>query len=391
MNPVRNKALCKGSKGISNGVNPARNTRAIEKKSKISNGVNLRIENLYSKLKQQGLDGLIVSSPANISYLNKIISRDSYFLVTKKENIYFTDSRYIEEVKRELKGQVRLKKTNGSVFKIIAEACLKLGLNSVGFEERNLAYAEYNKIYQGLDGKTELIPTHSLIEEFRQIKDIEEVKKIKKGLKITAAALKFIKDFIKPGKSELEVAAELERFIRYQGAYGSSFQIIVGSGPNSSFPHHMSTERKIKNNEAVLIDMGVDYLGYKTDLTRVFFLGKINVLVQKVYEIVLTAQKEAINRIKPATTIAEIDAAGRQYITKKGYGGFFGHAFGHGIGLEVHEGPQICGKEKSELKPGMVFTVEPAIYLPNKFGIRIEDMVLVTEKGCEVLSGSINK
>ncbi len=350
-----------------------------------------RIKKLYSKLEQQGLDGLIVSNPANISYLTKIISRDSYFLVSKKETMYFTDSRYTEEVNKKLKDAVTLKKVNGSVFNLIADACLSLKLKRIGFEERNLPFAEHNKIKEGLHNKAGLVPTHGLIEGLRQVKDSEELKKTKKGIEITGKAFKFIRNFIKPGKTELEIAAELERFIGYQGATGSSFDIIVGSGPNSSFPHHISTERKLKENEPVLIDMGVNYLGYRTDLTRVFFLGKISALARKVYDIVLAAQKCAISRIKPAVTIAEIDTAARQFIAKQGFGAFFGHALGHGVGLEVHEDPHISGKEKSELKPGMVFTIEPAIYLPDQFGIRIEDMVLVTKKGCEVLSGFINK
>jgi len=353
--------------------------------------MNLRIKKLNSKLREQHLEGLIVSNPANISYLTKHKSRDSYLLVSKQENIYFTDSRYTEEAKQALKHTIKLKKINGSVFNSIAEACLDIGLKQIAFEERYMPFAEYDKIIDCLNDKAVLIATHGIIEELRQIKEPEEIEAIRKGMKITSLAFKFIKSFIKPGVKELEVVAELERFIRYQGASGASFEIIVASGPNSSFPHHMPGSRRIQRDEPVLIDMGVDYSGYKTDLTRVFFSGKIKPLVRKVYDIVAVSQREAISRIKPCVKLAEIDAAARQYITSKGYGGFFGHALGHGIGLEVHEYPKISGKEQSELKPGMIFTVEPAIYLPKQFGIRIEDMVLVTQKGCEVLSGSINK
>jgi len=353
--------------------------------------MNSRIKNIYAQLEQENLDGLIVSSPANISYLTKFISRDSYLLASKKGNIYFTDSRYIEEVKPALIGIATLSKSNGSVFKLIADACLSLGLRRVGFEERLLPFAEYKKIVQGVNKKVALVPTHSLIEELRQIKDSEELEKIKKALAITGKAFKFMENFISPGKREIEVVGELERFIRYQGATGSSFNIIVASGPNSSFPHHLPSQRKLKNNEPVLLDMGVDYLGYKSDLTRVFFLGKIKVQIQRIYDIVLEAQNKALKKIKPNEFIAEIDKVSRQYIAKRGFGKFFGHNLGHGVGLEVHEEPRISGEENNILKPGMVFTVEPAIYLPNKFGVRIEDMVLVTKKGCEVLSGAVHK
>jgi Xaa-Pro aminopeptidase len=153
----------------------------------------------------------------------------------------------------------------------------------------------------------------------------------------------------------------------------------------------MTSQRKLKNNEPVLVDLGVDYMGYKSDLTRVFFLGKISPAVKKIYDIVRKAQDKAIKNIKPAVQMYKIDTAARQYITQKGCGGFFGHNLGHGIGLEVHEGPRISPKVKGILKQDMVFTVEPAIYLPGKFGIRLEDIVLVTKKGCNVLSGSLSK
>lgn len=353
--------------------------------------MNQRINKLYSKLEKKNLDGFIVSLPANISYLTEYISRDSYLLVSKKENIYFTDSRYIEEAKLALDGIAAIKKSNGSIFKLIADACLAQGLSRIGFEERNLPFAEYKKIQDGLSSGAVLEPTHSYIEELRQIKESLEVQKIREAIAITARAFKFIKKFIRPGMSELKIAGELERFIRYAGATGASFNTIVGSGPNSSFPHHLVSDRLIKKGELVLIDMGVEFQGYKSDLTRVVLLDKMNVHVQRVYAIVLQAQNRAIKAIKPGTKIAEIDEVSRKFISDVGYGEFFGHALGHGVGLEVHEDPHISGQSPDTLQEGMVFTVEPAIYLPGKFGIRIEDMVLVTSKGCEVLSGAVNK
>ena len=355
------------------------------------NGVNLRLKNIYAKLDKTNLEGFILSSPSNISYLTHFISRDAYLIISKRENIYLTDSRYTEEVKKSLNKAFSLKKINGSVFKIIADACNNLKLKRIGFEERYLPFAEHKKIRENLNKTIDLIPTHNLVEELRQIKSEEELEKIKKAIRITVSALKFIKDFISPGKREIEVAAELERFIRYNGARTSAFDIIVACGANSSFPHHITSQRKIKNNEPVLIDIGVDYLGYKSDLTRVFFLGKITSAVRKIYDIVLQAQERAIRKIKPAININIIDKTARQYIAQRGYGGFFGHNLGHGVGLEVHEEPNISGKEKGKLRPGMVFTIEPAIYLPDKFGIRIEDMVLVTERGAQVLSVDLNK
>ena len=350
-----------------------------------------RINNFFLKLEENKLDGLIVSSAANITYLTKYISRDSYLLVSRKGNIYFTDSRYVEEAGYQLKGIARVDKVNGSVFKLIAQACCELGLKRVGFEERILPYAEYKKIEENLACAAELIPTHGLIEELRQVKQPEEIKKIKQAVGITVQALKFIEKLIKPGKKEIEVAGELERFIRQKGASKASFEIIVASGPNSSLPHHLSSGRKIGKDEPVLVDMGVDYEGYKSDLTRVFLPSKINTLCQKVYDIVLEANKRAIEKANTAKLISEIDFAARGYIAQNGYAEFFGHSLGHGVGLEVHEEPHVSSKENTQVLTGMVFTIEPGIYLPGKFGIRIEDMVMISKKGAEVLSGAINK
>lgn len=350
-----------------------------------------RLQKLLSRLKQENLDGLIVSSPANISYLSGFISSDAYFLVSKKERVYFTDSRYIEEVRPKLKSVASLQKINGSVFKLIADACIALNLKRVGFEERKIPYAEYKKIKESLKSKAYLIPAHNLIENLRQVKDPGEINKIREALRITGLALGFIKDFIRPGLTELEIAGEVERFIRYNGAGEAAFDIIVASGPNSAYPHHRPDRRKTQNNEPLLIDLGVDYSGYKSDLTRVFFLDKIKGLNRRIYEVVLGAQSRAIARIKSGIEIVRIDSLSRKYIADKGYAKFFGHNLGHGVGLETHEAPSISVRNDGILIPGMVFTVEPAIYLPGKFGIRIEDMVLVTKEGCEVLSGFIHK
>lgn len=352
--------------------------------------MNPRIKDIRAHLEQKGLDGLILSYSPNVSYLTELRSRDSYLIISLKKSIYLTDFRYTAETKKLLKG-AEVEKIKGSVFANIADICRDLRLRSVGFEERYLSFAEYKHIEEEAAGAFALIPTHSMVEDLRQIKSREELEKIRSATKITVAAIEFIRDFISPGKPEIELAAEIERFIRYGGAYSASFEIIVASGPNSSFPHHLTGTRRIRNHEPLLIDIGVDYLGYKSDLTRVFFLGKINPLVRRVYAVVKEAQGLAIRKIKPGIPIREVDKVARQYIAQNKYGGFFGHNLGHGVGLEIHEAPQISGKEDGCLKEGMVFTIEPGIYLPGKFGVRIEDTLRVTEKGAEVLSGTLHK
>ncbi|MCM8781239.1 MAG: Xaa-Pro peptidase family protein [Candidatus Omnitrophica bacterium] len=353
--------------------------------------VTSRLKKIYTKLLQKNLDALLVSCPSNITYLTGYPSRDSYLLVSKEQNFYITDSRYVEEAKTRLKGIAAVTKSQFNVFKTITHLCRDIRIKQLGFEERHLTYAEYKKIDEEIDKNTHLIPTRNIIEEERQIKDKEELIKIRKAIQITVEAMCFIERFGLADRTELEVAAELERFIRYKGASTSAFEIIVASGLNSSFPHHITSSKRIRDDEPVLIDMGVDYYGYKSDLTRIFLPDKINFLFRKIYRIAREAQDKAIAKIRPEVRISQIDNAARSLISLKGYGRFFGHNLGHGVGLEVHEDPHISCRTHEILKPGMVFTVEPGIYLPNKFGVRIEDMVLVTQKGVEVLSGSLNK
>jgi len=352
--------------------------------------MNAKIKLIRAQMKKEKLDGLFLSSPANISYLLDYRSRDSYLIVSAKGVFYLTDSRYTEEARSLLKG-VTVIQTDAGFFKTVSALCRRLELKCLGFEERDLNFAEYRRLRKDLPDSLGMAPVYGMVEGLRQVKTGREIKTIKKAVEIAVEAMKFIKGYLKPGRREIEVAGELERFIRANGADDSSFDIIVASGPNSAFAHHITSERKLKAGEPVLIDMGADYYGYKSDLTRVFFLGKIDTLTADIYNIVRKAQESALRAVKPGMTCAELDAVARDYIAKNGYGGFFGHGLGHGVGLEIHEDPHIGKNQDQRLQPGMVFTVEPAIYLPGRFGIRLEDMVLVTKKGSEVLSGSLNK
>ncbi len=349
------------------------------------------IKTILARLTKENFDGFLVFSPANISYLCGFTSRDAYLLISNKKNIYFTDSRYLEEVKKYLNRKFIRKNIGDSFIKTLAARVSELGLKRLGFEARHITYDGYRRLRSALAKRLDLIPTDFFIEELRQKKDKLELGKICHATQITIGALNYARSITRPGVKEIEVAGELERFIRNNGASSAAFDIIVASGPNSSFPHHQTCQRKIKNNEPVLIDIGVDYLGYKSDLTRVFFLGKINISVRRIYDIVAQAQIRALKSIKPGVLIKEIDASARRYISEKGFGRCFTHSLGHGVGREVHEAPRISSKENARLEKGMVFTLEPAIYLPNKFGIRIEDMVVVTEKGADLISGTLNK
>jgi Xaa-Pro aminopeptidase len=356
-----------------------------------------RISQLLKKLKPRGLDGLFVSDPYNVSYLTGFRSRDSYLLVSSEKSVYFTDSRYIEDARRMLRG-VTVKKFQPSPWQSAAREASRMKLTVLGFEDSHLSFNRWRCLADSCAGlpsvrgtRVVLKPASGLVEEMRLVKSSQEVTALRKACAITMDALRFAREAAVPGRTELELAGELERFIRYHGAFTSSFDIIVASGPNSSLPHHVTSSRRIREGEHVYVDMGVDYEGYRSDLTRVFFVGTIPLSVQRVYKTVAEAQGKAIRHIRPGAMAAEIDDCARRYLCSRGLGKYFGHALGHGVGLEIHEGPRIAPGIKTVLKEGMVFTVEPAVYIPGKFGVRVEDMVLVTRNGSEVLSGSLNK
>lgn len=342
-----------------------------------------RLERIKKILAEKNTDALIVLHPPNVSYLAGFTAEDSSLFITQDKAFLITDYRYSTEYTNLLQGSnVHIICIEKSFFNTLAIAAKDLRVGTCAFENSTIRLAAYQKLKKIFGSR--LIPTTGIVEGLRLIKDAEEESRLRQAAAITFRAFQFIKKTARPGMKELELAAEIERFIRLQGAQGASFDIIVASGPHSSFPHAKKTERSIRASEPLLIDMGVDYKGYKSDLTRVFFLGRMNPLFKKVQSVVKAAQEKAIQLIRPGVPMGAVDAAARQYITSKGFGDCFKHSLGHGVGREVHELPRIAPGNKTKLKQGMIFTVEPAVYLDNEFGVRIEDMVKVTAKGSEV-------
>lgn len=339
-------------------------------------------------LKTEKLDALLLSFKPNISYLCGFDSPDSYLIVSPDKTTLITDSRYTDDFKRKAHPLIKIVGLKLSIFHAIVEVIKKQALKKVGFESRHLAFAECEILHKLAGKNIDFIPLKTTIEPLREIKEIEEVDLIKKGIEIAEKTYNFVQKILKPGIKEIEVAAEIERYIRLQGALKTAFDTIVASGPNASFPHAVISDRVIKASEPVIIDLGIEYQGYKCDLTRTFFLGKINPVVRKAFQTVCLAQKYAIDKIRHGARIKDIDLAARNYIKQKGFAKFFIHSLGHGVGLQVHESPSINKKNNSLLQAGMVLTVEPGIYIAGQFGIRVEDMVLVKHNGSEVLSGN---
>jgi len=350
--------------------------------------VTTRIRQLRSAFTKQNIDAFLVQSDVNITYLTGFPASESWLFITPKKIYYITDFRYILEARKGLKG-IAVKQYTKSIYETLFSIVKDKKIKRIGIDERHVILAQYKILTRKCPKGVKLVKADNLVEHLRAIKDAGEIAKIKKALRIHKQAHQFLKKIIKPKISEKEVLLKLTNFVKSKGVE-FSFDPIVACGPNSAYPHAKITDRKIRMNEPVLIDMGIDVEGYKSDLTRMFFLGKIPELVRRVHDHVNRAQKVAISKIQAGISIAAVDFEARNYLESQGLAKYFGHALGHGVGLDIHEDPRLAQSNSEVLREGMVITVEPAVYIPNKFGIRIEDMVLVTKKGCKVLSDDIN-
>lgn len=343
-----------------------------------------RLPQLKTVIKRRGLNGLIVSNLKNVQYLSGFSGSEGAMLITDERHMLVIDFRYAEQAREECPG-VELVERRRGLITTLSSLVKRLRLRVLGFEADTMTFSQYRELKAALRGRR-VVGTRGIVERMREIKDDEELKEIKEALGIAEAAFELLRGEIRPGMTERQVAQGLELAMREVGADGPAFKTIVAAGERSSLPHAPLTEKKIAKNDIVLIDWGASKLGYNSDLTRVLFPNRISAQARKIYGIVLDAQRRAIDSIREGTSAREADLAARSYIEKKGYGSCFGHGLGHGIGLEVHEGPRLNRTSRRVLKKGMVITVEPGIYIPNWGGIRIEDMVLVKEDGCEVLS-----
>lgn len=334
-------------------------------------------------LKRLKIEALLVSNPSNIFYLSGFYGQDSILLVTPDENYIITDFRFEQEAKKHALG-FEIILGPGNLYQKTARLIKRLSLKRLGFESGHLTVEREDSLTSLIAGK--LLPVSGLIENLRVIKYPDEIEAIKTSACITKKVLKRIIKEVKNGRTEKDIAAKIDFLLKKEGADSSSFDTIVASGENASMPHARPQKRRIRSGDVVVLDFGARCDGYSSDLTRTLFVGRISPYLYIAYSIVAAAQKRAISRIKPGVKISEIDGAARDYITEKGFGNYFGHATGHSVGIDVHELPSINSKNRTMLKAGMVFTVEPGIYMSGIGGVRIEDMVLVTKNGYEILT-----
>lgn len=323
----------------------------------------------------------LINHLQNVKYLAQF-SGSNGFLVMGKKNYFFTDFRYKEIAKELEKSKTRIDFKFIEIDKNLTENLKKILKNDkkIEFESNNMTVDELNLWKKRLKG-FKFIKLTNTIENLRKIKDEDEIKKLKKSQKINEDVLEAVKKLLKPGISELEVAWKIKSIGHDLSAQDISFEPIVGFQENSSTPHHQNTDRKLKNNELVLIDMGMKYQDYCSDMTRTFFFGKGTKEQYAIYDLVLEAQLAGIKAVKAGVKASAPDLASRKVMGE--YEKFFGHSLGHGIGLDVHEMPSLSSRSKDTLEENMIVTVEPGIYLEGKFGVRIEDMGRVTKTGYE--------
>ncbi len=345
-----------------------------------------RVEKTIDLMSQKGVEAMLVMQPENRYYLSGFSGSTGALLITEKESYLCTDFRYTEQAESQ-SPHMEITRVRDTLPDTLAELQKKTGFNVLGYEDGFLNCKLYNKIQDRLPG-VKMVPLSGTVERLRRIKDASELDIIEKAMSMLDLGFEYICGVVKPGMSEREIALELEFFLRRHGASGASFPFIVASGPRSSLPHGEASDRIIQKGDMLTIDFGVVYKHYNSDMTRTVAVGKKPPDMEEIYKIVLEAQLAALEAIKPGVPASEVDKAARSVIESKGYGEYFGHGTGHGVGLAVHEEPRLSSKDNTILEEGMVVTVEPGIYLPGRGGVRIEDSVVVESNGCRLLTKS---
>lgn len=348
-----------------------------------------RIRKLREKIKKEGLEAALILKPVNIRYLTGFTGDAGFVILNTSQAVLYTDFRYIEQAQKEVIQGVEVEEHGYPLDDFMAERIEDLGLSKVGIEEKYMSVELYRKLKERFRGDFSGIDGY--ISDMRAKKDEGELASIKRAQEIADRAFEHICGLIKPGIKERDIAAELEYFIKKSGASGMSFPTIVVSGANGSLPHGQPTDKEIKRGEFVTLDFGCVVEGYCSDMTRTVAVGDVDSEMKKVYETVLAAQTAAIDKIKSNMLLKDADAIARDVIKEAGYGSYFGHSLGHGVGLEIHEEPSMGPRSEGLLLPGMVVTVEPGVYIPGRFGVRIEDMVFIGEKGITDITKSNKK
>lgn len=342
----------------------------------------MRAAEVKKTLKEHELDGVLISSYENRRYVSGFTGTDGLMLITNDEALLFVDGRYTLQAQLEAK-EFTVIEFKANPFEILKDYNLK----NLSIEDKKLPFGDYKKLKEILP-QTHVHNGSWIFDDMRSVKSPDEISKIQKAALIADSAFEHILKFINVGMSEKEISLELEYFMRINGAQGISFDTIVASSARSALPHAQPTDREIEHGDILLMDYGCIFEGYCSDMTRTVVIGEINDEQRRIYEIVLAAQEAGLKSIKNNVKCKDVDLASREVIESSGYGQNFTHSLGHGVGINVHEQPVLSPRSDKILKTGNVVTVEPGIYIQNKFGVRIEDLVVVTEDGYINLTSS---
>jgi Xaa-Pro aminopeptidase len=338
-----------------------------------------RLEKLLGGLGDKNIDGILISQPENRYYLSGFDGSAGFLIITQNRSILATDSRYTIQAKSQAP-EYEIFPITSDIGGWFPELAAGLNIKRLGFEGEHLTLSLYRRLCDILGkGKSglELIPVENMVESLRAVKEPEEIELITRAAGIADAAMAHIREELRPGMTEKEAAWEIEKFMREKGSQPVPFDVIVASGPNAALPHAQPSARAIQSGEPVVIDIGARVGGYTSDLSRTICLGNPDETYKKVYDTVLGAQLGAMAMIKPGMSGGEADQLARIIIEEGGYGEAFGHGLGHGVGLATHEAPRLGPNSPEELVDGMVFTIEPGIYLEGWGGVRIEDLVVM--------------
>jgi len=345
----------------------------------------VRIKKIVEQFDQLGIDCFIVSDSRTVRYLSGFTGSNGLCLIFKDRRYFFTDFRYQEQVKNEVKGFDVIISGEYLIDELKNKNLIKG--SKTGFEAKRITFYDYQKLLEFIPLDS-LIPEDSLIEKMVSVKDNEEIENLEKAAGITDKVFSDIIAMIKPGIEEIEISAEISYRIKKYGGEKDAFDPIILGGAKSALPHGKPDNNKLQSGDCVLFDFGCVYNGYHSDITRTVFLGEPDKKTKEIYSIVLKAQEKAIESVREGIKCSELDSVARDVITEKGFGEYFGHSLGHGLGLEIHEPPKISVTNTELLVPGNVITIEPGIYIPGIGGVRIEDDVVVTSNGCNDLTKS---
>lgn len=344
-----------------------------------------RLARLRQAMERVGTPALLITGAANRRYLSGFTGSSGWLLITPARQRLFTDSRYEEAAAAEAPDfEVVIYRNDQELRELVVVALAGEGIDRLGFEAAQVTFARYRWLSEAIPG-TELVPTDNLVEDLRQVKDDEEVARVRRAMALAEQALAEVLPRAAPGRSERDLALELEFAMRRLGAEGVAFDLIVASGPRSSLPHAHPGDRALQKGDLVVFDFGARHAGYCSDVTRTVVVELPDPRQEEVYNVVLEAHLAGLAAVRPGATGDQVDGAARRVIEAAGYGEYFGHGTGHGVGLDVHEAPRLSPGREDVLAEGMLVTIEPGIYLPGWGGVRIEDTVLVTAHGGESL------